>query len=136
MPSDIKPLEYGDLPSEGISLKPGIKLWVSNESGILGPGVIRLLSFVETFGSLKHAALEMGLSYSKARKIVASIEHGLGVDVVSVQQGGKHGGNTTLTAVGKDLIDRYEAFMSECAGLVQTSFDKHFGEFLRNASQI
>ena len=120
----------GDKSGAVNALRPGVKLWISGESRILGPGAVKLLAFVEKTGSLKQACFEMSVSYSKARKMVSEIERQLDCDIVHKRQGGKYGGSTILTENGKDLVERYEAFLDECTALVNESFDKHFDGFL------
>ena len=47
-----------------------IKLTLENEKVFFGPGTYTLLRFVKEAGSLLTASQMMGLSYSKARKMI------------------------------------------------------------------
>lgn len=112
------------------TLKPGAKLWISGIGRILGPGAVELLMFIDKTASLKEACKETGMSYSKGRKLVATMERELGCELVAKRQGGDGGGSTTLTATGRDLVRRYAVFEKECAASIQSAFDRHFGDFV------
>ena len=111
------------------NLKPEVKLWLSGGMRNFGPGAIALLELVEKTGSVSLASHEMKISYSKALKIIASAESRVGYKLVMKKQGGKHGGSTALTDVGRELIVRYEKFSSESKHLIQEAFDHNFDGF-------
>lgn len=82
------------------------KIYLTDETGrrIFGPGPTELLEQVERTGSLRGAAQAMGLSYSKALKILHAAERGLSVSLVSTEAGGLRGGGSTLTPQAKILL--------------------------------
>lgn len=82
------------------------KLYLTDETGrrIFGPGPAELLEQVERTGSLRAAARRMGLSYSKALKILRTAEQGLAVPLVSTETGGLGGGGTTITPQARALL--------------------------------
>lgn len=51
-------------------MRLSIKLTIENEKVFFGPGTYTLLKFIDQKGSLLTAAESMGLSYSKARKMI------------------------------------------------------------------
>ena len=69
------------------------KFYLTDETGrrIFGPGPAELLEQVERTGSLRAAAQKMGLSYSKALKILHTAERGLAMPLVSTEAGGLGG---------------------------------------------
>ena len=69
------------------------KFYLTDEAGrwIFGPGPAELLEQVERTGSLRAAAGKMGLSYSKALKILHTAERGLAMPLVSTEAGGPGG---------------------------------------------
>ena len=69
----------------------------------LGPGVSELLDNIEKYGSVASASLNMGLSYSKAWKMIRDSENGLGCNLVERSTGGKGGGKALLTEKGKKI---------------------------------
>lgn len=79
-----------------------------------GPGIAQLLEGIESYGSLRRSAAEMGMSYNKAWNIVRQSEASLGCALIERRIGGTRGGGAVLTAQGRDLLARYRAF--ETAG--------------------
>lgn len=82
------------------------KFYLTDQAGrrIFGPGPAELLEQVARTGSLRAAAQEMGLSYSKAQKILHAAERGLAVPLVSTEAGGLGGGGSTLTPQAQVLL--------------------------------
>lgn len=107
-------------------LKFHTKVRVYREERGFGPGVARLMRLVEQYGSISAACKEMGLSYSKAWKMVKSTEEDLGFPLMAGTRGGEHGGNTVLTREGKEMLERYTAFMEEADQELTRLFQKHF----------
>lgn len=111
-----------------------MKMWVScktrihREKGFYGPGAHQLLQLTEEFGSLSQACQHMGISYSKGRKIIATLEDQLGVPILETRQGGKAGGFSRLTHAAVEMMRRYSAFREEAEAAVQEIFLKHFHE--------
>ena len=109
-----------------------MKLWVSckikinREKGFYGPGAHQLLQLTEEFGSLSQACQHMGISYSKGRKIIATLEDQLGVPILETRQGGKAGGFSRLTEAAQAMMCQYSAFQEEAEAAVQEIFRKHF----------
>jgi len=113
------------------TITPGARLWLAVDRKFFGPGVVRLLKLIEKTGAIKKACDEMGMSYTKARKMVAVMEDELDCAIVISQQGGQHGSTSVLTDVGKELLERYEVFEAECKAMIKEAFDKNFNGFVR-----
>ena len=79
-----------------------------------GEGPCRLLMEVEKTGSLRAAAFSMGMSYSKALKLLKNAEAALGFPLTMRAVGGKNGGGSILTPEGKEWIKKYEAYRDAC----------------------
>ena len=81
------------------------KFYLTDETGrrIFGPGPAELLEQVERTGSLR-AAQKIGLSYSKALKILHTAERGLAMPLVSTEAGGLGGGGSTITPQAQALL--------------------------------
>ena len=107
-------------------IRPEAKIQLISERGFFGPGTLLLLNLTREFGSLKQAAIQMGMSYSKAIKMITVTEEQLGYKVLESRQGGVGGGSSIITKNGLDLMRRYEAFESECTKFVNEAFKKHF----------
>ena len=63
-------------------MRLSIKLTIENEKAFFGPGTYTLLKYVEEKGSLLTAAESMGLSYSKARKMIKNYKEQTGHDAI------------------------------------------------------
>ncbi|MEG0825317.1 MAG: LysR family transcriptional regulator [Oscillospiraceae bacterium] len=72
-----------------------------------GPGPAELLRGVDRCGSLRAAALEMNMAYSKAWTMLRSCEETLGFPLLSREVGGHHGGSSRLTPQGRAFLDHY-----------------------------
>ena len=79
-----------------------------------GEGPFRLLQAVEETGSLRAAALSMGMAYSKALKLLTNAEAALGFPLTMRTTGGKDGGGSVLTPQGKEWLKKYEAYRDAC----------------------
>ena len=83
-------------------MKPALRVMLCDDAGerFFGEGPCRLLHLIEETGSLRSAAAQMGLSYSKALRLVQHAEKELGF------------------ALTRQFLERYEAYRDAC---VQTS---------------
>lgn len=79
-----------------------------------GEGPARLLRGIEETGSLRAAAMSMGMAYTKALKLICNAEKSLGFLLIHRATGGKDGGGSILTAEGKEWLQRYEAYRDAC----------------------
>ena len=79
-----------------------------------GEGPARLLRGIEDKGSLRAAALSMEMAYTKALTIIRKAENALGFPLMIRTTGGRSGGGSTLTAEGKEWLERYEAYRDAC----------------------
>ena len=97
-------------------MKPVIKITLTDDGGIkfFGEGPCRLLRCVERTGSLRAAAMEMEMAYSKASKILKHAESVLGYPLTMRSAGGKDGGGSILTPEGKRWLAQYEAYRDAC----------------------
>ena len=109
-------------------IKADAKIWLVADKGFFGPGAFRLLSLLEETGSLKAACVQAGVSYGKARNVVATVENCLGYPVIERRRGGTNGGSSEITARGHELMRRYEAFRADCNEKVRELFERHFGD--------
>ena len=79
-----------------------------------GEGPCRLLRGIERTGSLRAAALSMGMAYTKALKLMKNAEAALGFALTTRAAGGKDGGGSSLTPEGKEWLEKYEAYRDAC----------------------
>jgi molybdate transport system regulatory protein len=83
-----------------------IRIDLGNETAF-GPGKARLLELVDTQGSIRSAASAMGMSYRRAWLLLQEIEATMGAPVISAETGGVRGGGTSLTPLGRAVVDHY-----------------------------
>lgn len=105
-----------------------IKVRVYNQEIAFGKGIAQILSLVEQHGSLTAAYKEMGISSSKAWKILHRAEADVGYPLLTSVSGGAHGGGTVLTPEGKELLEKYSQFEAQVQAFAQEAFHKIFHE--------
>ena len=91
-------------------MRPLLRLRIAKNKPFFGPGTVTLLRQVERTGSLLLASSVMGISYSKARRMVKDAETELGYKVVESKVGGETGGLSIVTEKGRALLYKYERF--------------------------
>ena len=88
-------------------MKVRYKFWFEEDGEpVLGKGGAEILKAIEESGSIMGAAQMLGMSYRFVWNYLQKIETRIG-KVVERERGGKDGGGTTLTPLGKTLLERY-----------------------------
>jgi len=105
------------------------KIWLDYRGRAFGDGPARLLNGVERSGSLSKAALELGMSYNKAWRILHAAEQRLGFSLLDRRVGGSLGGGSHLTPQARDLMARYRALGAEVDEAIGTLFQRHFADW-------
>lgn len=102
------------------------KFYLLNEKGekFMGAGVLWLLNAIERTGSLRKAAQEIDLSYSKAYKMINNLESNLGKAVVDRKKGGQDRAGAELTAFGSQLCQLYNEFQEEAKKRVEEPYQE------------
>ncbi len=105
-------------------MEPRIRVMVGAEDGerFFGDGPCRLLEELARLGSLSAAARSLGMSYSKATRIVNRAEQELGFKLTARRVGGEGGGSSELTPQGAEFLDRYRAWRRSVERDAQASF--------------
>lgn len=108
-------------------LQAGCKVWLEKDGEkIFGPGPALLLQKVEALGSLRQAAFALDMSYTKAWRLVRSLEAALGIPILEKRIGGFEGGSSKLTPEAKALMNRYAKVEQEIEAAAAAIFRKHF----------
>ena len=101
-----------------------LKIYLENDRDkFMGIGVLWLLQKVDGLKSLRAAANELGISYSKAFRMVENLEDSLGMKVLERRKGGSDRGGATLTDFGRAFIALYDDFQKESKALVQPRYE-------------
>ena len=107
------------------NLEVGFRLWIKGKSGnFLGEGRVCLLEKIEETGSIREAASSLKMSYQKAWKLMDIMNHQSTEPLIEKTAGGKKGGGTRLTAVGKEWVKLYRQWKTACELSVKQNFEK------------
>lgn len=109
------------------SLHYALTLRLYGEDKCFGPGILALLRGVERTHSLRRAAMEMGMAYSKAWRVIKTAEENLGFLLLDSTAGGRGGGGASVTEEARALMARYEAFSDAVRGFADEAFLEYFG---------
>ena len=109
-------------------MKSVTKITITDDNGIkfFGEGPLRLLRSVERTGSLRSAAMEMEMAYSKASRLLKQAEAALGFPLTTRTTGGKAGGGSILTPEGIRWLRQYEAYRDACIKANQRLYRQFF----------
>lgn len=110
-------------------MKLEVKIRICDSEPVLGPGLVRLLEFIEKTGSMKEACTTMGMSYSKGWKIVNRAEALLKEELIVRFHGGTKGGKCGITEKGASLIERFNQMQKEMEDNGKKAFEKYFPEY-------
>ncbi|HIT90995.1 MAG TPA: ModE family transcriptional regulator [Candidatus Merdenecus merdavium] len=99
---------------------------MKGEDKFFGPGISKLMHLVDTTGSLRKSCSIMGMSYSKAWKIIKIAEKNLGFPLLISSVGGSGGGNSVISPEGREFLNSYDAFVEESQNLLNDVFSKYF----------
>ena len=110
-------------------MKGACKIWLDHHGKAFGEGPYELLKRVQKTNSLHEAAYQMHMSYSKAWKLIQTMEKRLGFSLLDKKIGGVSGGGSQLTPKAKDLIERYERFETDAMRAIEKAYQKHFGSW-------
>ena len=109
-------------------MKSVTKIIFTDDDGnkFFGEGPMQLLRAIERTGSLRAAAMEMEMAYSKANKLLKQAEANLGFPLTQRSTGGKDGGGSVLTSQGKRWLQQYIAYRNACIRENQRLYREHF----------
>ena len=109
-------------------MKSVTKIIFTDDDGnkFFGEGPMQLLRAIERTGSLRSAAMEMEMAYSKAWRIIRTAEEVFGCKLLSSTIGGQHGGGAVLTPQAEQLLAAYRAYESDVKAYSQAKFNEAF----------
>ncbi len=102
------------------------KVYVVNSRGekFMGIGVLWLLRELKKQGSLRSAAKELGISYSKAYSMIKNLEQELKIRVIERKKGGADHIGSSLTPFGEQFLVLYDVFQGEAKELLLSPFQQ------------
>ena len=95
------------------------RLKICNEKPFFSVGPMELLEKIETYSSLKKATEAMGMSYTKALRIIRDIERELGFPIVVSMKGGNERGSTKLTDKGRKFLSTYKEVFDDVSSYAE-----------------
>lgn len=110
----------------GVTMRVGYKVWLDNHGKAFGDGPYELLRRVEKTTSLHRAASQMGMSYSKAWRLIQTLEERLGFALLERKVGGPSGGGSRVTSQAKELMKRYSHFQKDVKTSLKRIYRTHF----------
>ena len=116
-------------------LHPALTVRLYTDKKCFGPGVAMLLRRLDSLHSLRAAAMDMDMAYSKAWTILRTAEEELGMKLVHSTTGGRGGGGAVLTREGRDLLEAFDAYERELKDAAARLFPEYFGAFLTSAQE-
>ena len=108
-----------------LELRLSLRLFFGGEK-CFGPGPAALLEATDRLGSLRAAAAEADMAYSKAWRIIRTAEGVFGCKLLLSTVGGSHGGGAKLTPEAQQLLAAYQSYVSEVHAFAQERFQVHF----------
>ena len=110
-----------------LKMKVAYKVWLDKNGKAFGDGPYELLRWVEKTKSLHQAARQMGMAYSKAWRLIQTLEERLGFPILERKAGGKSGGGSQVTPKAKTLMNHYGRFRKDVKDAMERIYRRHFG---------
>ncbi len=107
-------------------MKIDYKVWLDHHGKAFGDGPYELLRRVQRTGSLLQASQQMGMSYSKAWRLIRTLENRLGFLLLERRVGGHSGGGSHITPKATDLMIRYGRFQKDVKKIFKKLYRKYF----------
>jgi len=89
-------------------------------------GPMELLEKIEKYSSIKKATEAMGMSYTKALRIIRDIEEELEFPIVLSEKGGNNRGMTELTRKGKEVLETFKEIYADVSAYAEKLIAKKF----------
>ena len=112
------------------TLHPVLSIRLFRDEKCFGRGIAQLLYGVQAHHSLRAAAMEMGMAYSKAWTIMRNCEAQLGFPLLHSTTGGRNGGGASLTPEAEQLLHTYERYCKRVREAADTLFREEFEAYL------
>jgi len=107
-----------------MDLKTKIYLVNQDNEKFMGIGVVWLLEGIKKHSSLRSAATELGISYSKAYSMMNTLEKSLGKVILVRRRGGFSRQGAYLTEFGEDFLEAYKTFHNEIKKITKEPYNK------------
>ncbi len=112
--------------NDNVKLHPKVTLQFFTDEKCFGPGVALLLEKIKENNSIRKAAFEIGMSYSKAWTIIKRAEKNLGFELLVSKTGGADGGGATLTENAQRILSLFRKCEKELFEFADSKFVEYF----------
>ena len=119
-------LEIKNIKKYMNSIQPVYRVTLKKNEKFFGPGISQLLHYIEELGTIQRACEKMGMSYSKAWKIIKRVETEMGFKVLDTTIGGATGGKSQISEECKFLLQCYDKMLNELEKQTEKIFLKYF----------
>ena len=99
---------------------------ICGERFFFSVGPMELFEKIEQFSSIKKATEAMGMSYTKALRIIRVAEDELGFKLVVSEKGGNTRGQTRLTDKGKQVLAAFQEIHSKVSAYAEKLMEDKF----------
>jgi molybdate transport system regulatory protein len=103
------------------TIHPRIRI-VHGDDIAMGPGKADLLALIHSTGSIRRAAMKMGMSYMRAWTLVKTMEKCYRQPIISPLRGGAKGGGAELTPTGKRVLELYQKMDTDASRVMAPSW--------------
>ena len=108
-------------------LAPRVKVWIEADGRyVFGFGLSEILRAVESSGSIKQAASDLGKSYRYVWGRIKEAEKSIGQPLVETQVGGQGTQRSSLTDSAQRLVAEFTSLRRRMIEVIETEFDKSF----------
>jgi molybdate transport repressor ModE-like protein len=107
-------------------LHPMVHMRIERETAFFDGRLKLLLFLISDTHNLRRACDAMAISHGKAWDMINRLETEVGYRVVERKRGGSHGGATSLTPQGTELLLTYQAFEESVFHFTQSRFQELF----------
>ena len=112
-------------------MKLSYKVWIEHHGKVFGDGPYELLKQVDKTKSLHQAANQMGMAYSKAWRLIRTLEERLGFVLLERKTGGQSGGGSRVTPKARELMKHYGQFRKDVKNAMEKIYRRHFNSMVR-----
>ena len=105
-----------------------LTLRIDFETCQLGPGKIKLLELIDSYGSITASGKMMDMSYRTAWLLIDELNNMFVSPLVETRIGGRGGGNARLTLLGRAVVQLYRGIEDdahEAAATRLREFERH-----------
>lgn len=110
------------------------KIWIEDNNGqvIFGLGRFRILSAIDSCGSINAAAKELKMGYRAVWGKIKATEESLGHPLLVRSAGGGGGGGSTLTPLARKLLKEFSRVHSHVLSQSDTFFEDVFEKKIKD----